>query len=111
MLPPIFADDAPLDARREAAYKRLIGLCPVGMRPMFAGVLRAQVSQLTDEQLGALMLDVDGVLQKLEAGDTAGALSTAQKYGATEAQIRAFLPEYIPHAGSEAPARGPQDAN
>ena len=92
MLPPIFEDDAPLDARQEAAAERLLGMCPEMLRITFRPIVRKQISAMSREQIDALMIDVDGVLTNVQNGAFDQVYATAKRWGATDDMIRAYAP-------------------
>lgn len=89
---PIFADDAPLDARREAAYDRLMTMCPAPFRIIAQPMLKVAIQKATDEEIAALMIDVERLPELAESGDYIGITNLARRYGATDEMVGMYLP-------------------
>jgi hypothetical protein len=90
----IWQDDAPADARRETALNRLMELCPSAYRMAFRPMVEMAIAQAPDEHIIALSADVERVRTLAESGDFEGVSAIARKYGATDAQINAYLPMF-----------------
>lgn len=89
---PIFADDAPLDARREAAYTRLMGMCPEPFRVMVRPMVRLAMERASDDEIAALLIDIDTLPGLAEAQDVDGITTLARRYGASDEMIATYLP-------------------
>lgn len=87
----IFADDAPLDARRESTLNELMQAVPVAfripMRPQFAKL----VNGMTDEQLRQVVEDLRAAQVAANNGDIEGVVKLARHWASDE-QIREYLP-------------------
>jgi len=92
---PIWRDDAPADARREGALNRLMAMCPKEYRMIVEPYVKIALSRSSDDEIAALLLDVEHVQSSAESGDFSAILPIARKYGATDDQIAAFLPKGI----------------
>ena len=92
MLPPIFADDAPLDARQEAAAERLLSMCPPMLKATFRPIVRQQIAGMDSRAIDALMIDVNHVVSSVEAGEYATVYETAKRWGATDEMIALYAP-------------------
>lgn len=88
----IFKDDSSPEDRRAAAIERLMFLCPsmyrVTMRPLVEMAMR----NVSDDEVRALLVDIDLIPQLADSGDAEGITALARKYGATDAQVDAYLP-------------------
>lgn len=89
---PIFPDDAPLDARRESARERLMGMCPEPMRLLVSPMVSLAVERASDEEIAALMVDIDTLPTLAESGDMQGIVNLARRYGATDEMVSMYLP-------------------
>ena len=98
---PIFQDDAPLDARREAAYHRLISMCPDGMRLLVQPMVKIAVTKATDSEIAALLIDVERLPQLAESGDVDGITNLARRYGASDEMVAMYLPLFNSYASEK----------
>lgn len=98
---PIFADDAPLDARREAAYERLLAMCPEPFKLVAKPMVRLAIEKSSEAEIDALLIDIDSVPKMAEAGDMDGILALAKRYGATDEMARTYLPLFEATMGSK----------
>jgi hypothetical protein len=89
---PIFPDDAPLDARREAAYERLLAMCPEPFRLVAKPMARVAIERASEAEIDALLIDIDRIPELAEAGDMNGIVSLAKRYGATDEMTAMYLP-------------------
>lgn len=89
---PIWEDDAPLDARREAAYKRLMDMCPSPIRLLVEPMVKVAVTKATDDEIRSLLVDVESLPTLAETGDSDGIISLARRYGATDDMVNLYLP-------------------
>lgn len=89
---PIFPDDAPLDARREAAYARLMEMCPTPIRLLVEPMVKVAVTKATDDEIRSLMVDVESLPNLAASGDSDGIISLARRYGASDEMVGMYLP-------------------
>ena len=89
---PIFPDDAPLDARREAAYKRLMAICPAGLSLLVEPMVKMAVTKASDDEIRSLMIDVESLPGLAESGDSDGIVALARRYGASDEMVSMYLP-------------------
>jgi hypothetical protein len=87
-----FADDAPLDARREAAYNRLLTMCPEPLRLIVQPMVKVAIEKATDDEIRSLMIDVDALPEMAESGNYAGIIDLARRYGASDEMVGMYLP-------------------
>jgi hypothetical protein len=90
----IWTDDSSPEDRREAALNRLMELCPQAYRMAFKPMVAMAIANAPDEHIVALSADIDRVRALAEAGDVDGVAAIARKYGATDAQVNAYLPMF-----------------
>jgi hypothetical protein len=96
---PIFADDAPLDARREAAYQRLLSICPAPLRMLAQPMVRVAIERSSEAEIAALMVDIDTIPEMAQSGDYTGIVGLARRYGATDEMVGMYLPLFEAAAG------------
>jgi len=89
---PIFRDDSTPADRREAARKRLTAMCPAPLRLTMQPLIDHAVSQASDAEISALMIDVDRVIASAESGDIGAIADIARRYGASDGDIATYLP-------------------
>lgn len=89
---PIWEDDAPMDARREAAYERLMTMCPEPLRLIVQPMVKIAVEKASDDEIRSLMIDVDSLPELAQAGDTNGIITLARRYGASDEMVGMYLP-------------------
>ena len=89
---PIFTDDAPLDARREAAYQRLMAICPTPLRLIVEPMVKVAVSKASEAEIASLMIDVESLPRLAESGDSDGIIALARRYGASDEMVGMYLP-------------------
>lgn len=92
MMDAIFTDDAPLDARREAAMQRLMFMCPIELRLIVKPMVRVAIERASEEDIAALMIDVDRLPELAQSGDYQGITELARRYGATDDMVAMYLP-------------------
>lgn len=91
MQPP-FADDAPLDARQEAAYQRLMTMCPEPLRLIVQPMVKVAIEKATEDELRSLMIDVEALPELAESGDYGAIIGLARRYGASDEMVGMYLP-------------------
>jgi hypothetical protein len=89
---PIWEDDAPLDARREAAYERLMTMCPEPLRLIVQPMVKVAMEKASDAEISALLVDIDALPELAEQGDTSGIIDLARRYGASDEMVGMYLP-------------------
>ena len=89
---PIFQDDAPLDARREAAYERLMAMCPAPLKLIVEPMVKVAVTKASEDEIRSLMIDVESLPALAESGDTDGIIALARRYGANDEMVGMYLP-------------------
>jgi hypothetical protein len=89
---PIFPDDAPMDARREAAYARLMTMCPEPFRLIAKPMVKVAIEKASDDEISALLIDMERIPELAEQGDMDAIVSIAKRYGATEEMAAQYLP-------------------
>ena len=89
---PVFSDDAPLDAKREAALRRLMEMCPAPFRVLAGPMVRVAIQNATEAEISALMIDVDTLPELAESGDMDGVVALARRYGATDEMVGMYMP-------------------
>lgn len=89
---PIWADDAPLDARREAAYERLMTMCPEPLRLIVQPMVKVAMEKATDEEISALLVDIDALPELAASGNTTGIIDLARRYGASDEMVDMYAP-------------------
>jgi hypothetical protein len=88
----IFADDAPLDARRETALATMLAAMPaafrIPMRPQLTQILEA----MTEQQVTQAIADLQAAREAAQRNDLDGMLELARHWASDE-QIRAYMPQ------------------
>jgi hypothetical protein len=98
----IFADDAPLDARREVAYKRLMTMCPEPLRLIVQPMIKVAVENASEDEIRSLMIDVDALPAMAESGDYPSIIALARRYGASDEMVSMYLPLFESATGKSA---------
>lgn len=88
----IFRDDSTAADKRAAAAARLTELCPAPMRMLAQPYIQSAVNNASDDEIAALLIDIDQVVSLAENGNLDAISAIARKYGASDAQIATFLP-------------------
>lgn len=88
----IFPDDAPLDARQEAAYERLMQMCPEPLRIIVQPMVKVAIEKATEDELRSLMIDVEALPELAESGDYTAIIGLARRYGASDEMVGMYLP-------------------
>jgi hypothetical protein len=88
----IFPDDAPLDARQEAAYARLMAMCPDPLRLIVQPMVKVAVEKATEAELRSLMIDVEALPELAQSGNIDAIIGLARRYGASDEMVGMYLP-------------------
>lgn len=91
----IFRDDSTLDDKRSTAAARLLGMCPVGYRQIMRPYVAKALAKASEQELDALLGDVDSIYAMASTGNLAGVRALAQRYGASPEQVEALLPSFL----------------
>lgn len=95
MTRPVFRDDSSPADKRAAASKRLLALCPTPYRGIMQPFVELAFSRASDDEIAALLGDIDYVRILAEKGDVSGIADLARKYGATDEQVQTYLPAFL----------------
>jgi hypothetical protein len=88
----IFQDDAPLDARQEAAYARLMTMCPEPLRLIVQPMVKVAIEKASEDELRSLMIDIDALPAMAESGNYDAIIGLARRYGANDEMVGLYLP-------------------
>jgi hypothetical protein len=97
----IFPDDAPLSARRDAAYRRLMAMCPEPIRLLVQPMVRVAIERASEDEIHSLMVDVDALPTLAESGNIKGITDLARRYGATDEMVNMYLPLFESYTGQK----------
>jgi hypothetical protein len=89
---PIWQDDAPFDARREAAYQRLMTMCPEPLRLIVQPMVKLAMEKASEEEISSLLIDIDSLPELAESGNYDGIIGLARRYGASDEMVGMYLP-------------------
>lgn len=89
---PIFRDDSTPVDKRKTAVTRLLAMCPASYRIIMQPFVETAVSNCSDAEIDALLVDARSVEAMANTGDWNGVTAIAKKYGATDALISQYVP-------------------
>jgi hypothetical protein len=68
-------------------------MCPSGYRLIMRPLVEEVIGRATNHEIAALLIDIEQVRELAKSGNSAGIGAIARRYGATQAQVDAFLPK------------------
>lgn len=87
----VFADDAPIDARREVALKAILDALPPAFRIPMRGQFETMVNAMNEQQLTQVISDIREGKEAAAAGDFERMIDLARHWASDE-QIAAYMP-------------------